>query len=145
MFLPVSLVAYFTHTIGKVPVVDPAEFQHFSLLLINFLRHSLPQSDRDFANRSNSSPLFLATDVEGTNLKLAYLRIFSLVFYFNLLYTRMYLIFYKISLSWYLWKAQSIFFPSFLGRHFFPRRMKIKYGLLYTSWCISLQSVARQQ
>ena len=24
-------------------------------------------------------------------------------------------------------------------------RMKIKYGLLYTSWCISLQSVARQQ
>ena len=45
---------------------------------------------------------------------------------------------YKMSLSWYLWKVQSIFFPSFLGRHFFPRRMKIKYGFLYTSWRISL-------
>ena len=44
MFLPVSLVAYFTHTIGKVPVVDPPEFQHFSLLLINFLRPSLERS-----------------------------------------------------------------------------------------------------
>ena len=52
---------------------------------------------------------------------------------------------FTISLSWYLWKAKSIFFPSSLGRHFFPRRMKIKYGLLYTSWCISLQSVAQQQ
>ena len=83
MFLPVSLVAYFTHTIGKVPVVDPPEFQHFSLLLTN--SSDLPQSDRDFANRSNSSPLFLATDVEGTNLKLAYLRIVWLVFYFSLL------------------------------------------------------------
>lgn len=32
------LVAYFTHNTGKVPVVDPPEFQHFSLLLINILR-----------------------------------------------------------------------------------------------------------
>ena len=34
VYLPNSLVAYFTHNIGKVPVVDPPEFQHFSLLAV---------------------------------------------------------------------------------------------------------------